>query len=465
MRVLLFLLTLLHAPIVAQEQVTLTITQAIDFALTHNPGIAQSDKELSKARAGVGEAFSILLPHIEGYASLQHMWEIQTSRIPNFLKPMLAPLGPALPGIDQMPDFVDLAFGLENTLRYGATLTQPLFLGGAGLAAINIAQATRNAAEQNFQARKQQLILETALAFYSCLLAEELLAVQENALVQARANLDVVNKRYRVGTASPFDRMRAEVEVANLEPEVITARNNHKVALTRMRRVLGLGDTAGFAPEGAFRYVEDTFDQTALRDLQELALAGRPEMSMVEEQKKISQGGVAVARSNFLPKVVFQTDYSFLAMRNDLRFQPGDFSKGFSSVVSMQVPLFSGFASLRQHEKAQLDLRMIVDVRKQLADAILAEVEVSFNKFREGREKYHSARRTVDLATEALRLASLLYEEGANTQLDVLNSQLSLTRARLNYANILFEYEVARYQLRKATGKLTGALEGKRETP
>ena len=69
-----------------------------------------------------------------------------------------------------------------------------------------------------------------------------------------------------------------------------------------------------------------------------------------------------------------------------------------------------------------------------------------------------SANETVDLAKESLRLANLMYEEGTNTQLDVLNTQLALTQARMNYVSSLFEYQVARYALRKATGQLQGIL-------
>jgi len=64
----------------------------------------------------------------------------------------------------------------------------------------------------------------------------------------------------------------------------------------------------------------------------------------------------------------------------------------------------------------------------------------------------------VELAEEALRLANMMYKEGTNTQLDVLNSQLALTRARLNYVSSLYEYQMARYRLRRITGTLRQAL-------
>jgi len=189
-----------------------------------------------------------------------------------------------------------------------------------------------------------------------------------------------------------------------------------------------------------------------------LALSSRPEILALAEQKDISKEGISIARSNFLPKLFFQTDYSFMGMRNDLKFSGDDFSEGFYSAVSLQIPLFSGFRSLKQYQKAQIDYRIIMDSEKQTRDGIAAEVEITHNEFIQAREKVLSARETVGLAQEALRLANLMYDEGANTQLDVINSQLALTRARMNYVNSLYEYQMALYTMRKACGVLKEIL-------
>jgi outer membrane protein TolC len=91
-------------------------------------------------------------------------------------------------------------------------------------------------------------------------------------------------------------------------------------------------------------------------------------------------------------------------------------------------------------------------------DAIAAEVELSQNDLLEAEEKYQAASESIELAREALRLANLRYEEGASTQLDVLGSQLSLRRAELNHVSALFEYQMARYELRLVTGTLVDPL-------
>ena len=444
--------------VISQEKMVLDLEQSVAIALQNNPELQIAEKEVAKAKASVGEAYATLLPTLDASSRFSHAWDLQRNVIPNFLKPMLEPLEPIIPELAMMPDYVEMVFGLENTFSYGLTLTQPLFLGGAGIAGVKMARAGHRASEHQLTSKRQNLIYQTSDAFYGCLLTTELIGVQEEALDQAQANLDIVLTKYEVGTASGLDKMRAEVEVANLKPVLIAVKNNHQSTLTRLRMVLGLSEAVTVEVKGSLDFTPDGLGDQPLKDLLSQAYLSRPELSVLESQKKLASGGVSMVRSQFLPKIFFQTDYSFLAMRNDLKFGKDDFNKGFTSAISLQIPIFHGFRSQRQYQKAKLDVKIVEDSEKSIRDGIAAEVEIAYNTFGEAREKHQAATESVSLAEEALRLANLMYEEGASTQLDVLSSQLALTRARLNRISALYEYQKARYALRRATGTLVGVL-------
>lgn len=460
MNKIILIAVLLTIPVIAipRSVLYLTLEKSVDLALDKNPQLKIAKKELKKAKSGVWEAYSNVMPQVNGSVNFQHAWDIQKNVIPNFIKPMLGPLSGTLPGFEDMPDFVEMSFGLENTFTYGAQLTQPLFLGGAGVAGIQVSHAAKRAAKQNLEFQRQSLLYQTANAFYACLLNKEIVAVQEEALEQAMANLEVVTKKYNAGAASGFDKMRAEVEVANLKPSVISAKNNYQSTLTGLRTVLGLEKETQIEIQGELLYEPDEFGEKSLTEIQEIMQAHRPEIKAVEEQKYIAKKGITIARSNFMPKLFFQTDYSFMAMRNDYKFKQDDFSKGFTSAIRLQIPLFTSFKNTKQYQKAKLDYQIMLDTEKQMFDGLAAETEVAYNKFQEAKQKYEAAYQSVDLAKEALRLANMMYEEGANTQLDVLSSQLALTRAKLNYVSSLYEYQMARYQLRKVSGTLKKIL-------
>ena len=453
--------------LVAQDNLVLTLEGSLELAYRNNPTLQMKEKELAKAKASVTEAYSIALPQINASASLQHAYEIQTNTIPNFMKVMLQPqpgvLPPELEAIfsayaEAMPDYISLSFGLENTAVYGATLTQPLFLGGAGYNSIRMAQSAKRAAEHSLESAKQDLIFNTVSSFYGCLVSREIVKVQEEALEQSQQNLETVTKKYNAGSASKFDKMRAEVDVANNRPIAISARNNFKISLTRLKVVLGLPMETNIDVTGELVFDDDEFAQGSLQAFQTIASEKRPEVQAVLEQKLITQKGIGIARSAFLPKMFFQTDYSYLGMRNDFNFSQKEMSKGFTSAISLSIPLFSGLKNNRQYHKAKLDYNIMLDTEKQVTDGVAAEVEAVYNTFIEAMEKFEAANENVGLASETFRLATMMYDEGTNTQLDVFTAQLGLTSARLNYLSSLYEYQLARYALRKATGLLTEIL-------
>jgi outer membrane protein len=447
----------LNMNIPAQENV-LTLEKSVEQALLNNPDFQIAQKEWQKSKKAIWEAYSAILPSVDANVNFQHAWEIQTSVIPNFLKPMLSPLAPMIPELSQMPDYVSISFGLENTFTYGAVLTQPLFLGGAGIAGIKMAYNGERTAKLNYESKRQNLIYQVSDAFYRCLLAKNLVQVQTEALEQAEKNFENVKKRYEVGSASGFERMRAEVEVANLKPELIAAKNNYQASLTGFRMIIGLEKQTAFELEGDLEFVYDEYDAIPLEDLQLQALEHRPEIQTLQAQKNLAANGLTLARSQFLPKLFFSTDYSFLAMRGDTKFAQDDFSKGFTSALSLQVPIFHGFKNCKQYQKAVLDYKITQDMEKQILDGIRAEIEIAYNDFHEASQKYHAALESIELAEESLRLANLTYEEGASTQLDVLSSQLAFTRSKLNYASALYDYQMARYRIRKVTGMLNSIL-------
>jgi len=454
MLIFLFFLFYNPTPLWSQER-ELTLEQSVEIAFENNPTFQKALKEVQKAKAGVVESYSAVLPQLNATAALQHAWEIQESTIPNFIKLMFPP---EYPGIGDMPDFVKISFGLENTLTYGATFSQPLYLGGAGLAGIKMSKAAARAAQQNLEISREDLLFNTVSAFYGCLVANEVVKVQEEALQQTQENLDMVKKKYDAGAASKFDLMRAEVNVANTRPEAITARNNYKTALTRLKMVLALPMDTEISVKGELIYEEDEYATQSIDHYQTMALKNRHDVLALQEQKAISKYGISVARSAFMPKLFFQTDYSYLGMRNDFNYSSDDMSRGFSSSVSLQLPLFTGLKNNKQYQKSKIDFKMMLDTEKQVKDGVSAEVEAVYNTFAEAKEKYVSASENVDLAEETFRLATMMYDEGTNTQLDVFTAQLGLTTARLNFLSSLYEYQLVRYALRKVTGNLNSVL-------
>ena len=88
--------------------------------------------------------------------------------------------------------------------------------------------------------------------------------------------------------------------------------------------------------------------------------------------------------------------------------------------------------------------------RDQLAVFFIGQFDLQ-----EARELMLSQAKVVEQADEALRLARERLSAGAGTQLDVLNAQVQLTRARTTQQQALYDFNVALAEFDRATGAKT----------
>jgi outer membrane protein TolC len=175
---------------------------------------------------------------------------------------------------------------------------------------------------------------------------------------------------------------------------------------------------------------------------------------MLAEQNKITKRQLNLARSSYMPAVIFGTNYQYQGQRDDLNFTSDDFYKSFNSSLSISLPLFGGLKNSAKLQQAKIGVKEGQLREESLRNGIKLEVKNAFFTLQESEEKVTTQQKTIEQAEEAFRLANLLYSEGASTQLDVLNASLAVNQSKMNYQQSLFEYNVAIANLKKAINRL-----------
>lgn len=442
-------LNLLLFNFVQAEVITLDLDKARELALLNNPTIKIAREGIAKAQAKVHEAGSNFLPSLTGFTSLQHAWQIQTTLMPNFIKDMMGPAAP--PG---MPDYVRISFGVDNTMAYGLNFSQPLYLGGTVRAGYAISKRGLEIAQSQYKATEQKVLSDVVSSFYGILFARSAVKVMEEALASSQHNLDQVKSFYNVGKSSKFDVLRAEVQVANYQPMVVSARNNLRLAEEQLRNLLGLSDDKQIDVQGELVYTPCTLLKNSIEELTQYALLNRPEVQILQKQKEMARYQIGLARAGYKPSLIFGTSYQYQGQRTDFKFTSDDFRKGFNSSISLSIPLMSGFSTASKVQQAKIALRENDFQYEALINGIRLEVKAAYLKVQEVNENVATQAKTVEQAREAVRLAELMYAEGGSTQLDVLNAHLALNQARMNYQRSLYDYHLAITNLKKSINQL-----------
>jgi len=276
----------------------------------------------------------------------------------------------------------------------------------------------------------------------------------QSTLATAEENLKQVQEFLNAGKASDFDVLRAEVQVATIQPQVISAKNSARLAESRLRMVIGVDQSTILETSEKLMYAPSALLHQSLEEVYQQALDRRPEVQSLSFKKSMAQKQLQIARSSRLPSIMMQTAYQYQGQRNDFNFDNNDFIKSFNTSLAFSFPIFNGFQTRANVQKAKIGLGEVDDQQEALLRGIRMEVEGAYFTMQEAEEKVTAQTKLVEQATEAFRLASLRYQEGASTQLDVMNSELALSQAKMTYQQSLLEYNLALAGLEKALNQL-----------
>lgn len=438
-KIILILTTFWFSFSLVAETLNLDLQTARQIALENNPSLKLAREGVQKSSKQVMEARANLLPTFSAFSSLQHAWELPT---------MILNLPPAMGGQQKFK------MGTENNIVYGINYEQLLFTGGMIWNGYQISKLAYNIAESQLRAVEQSVLNDVTSAYYGVLFMRSAIEVSNESLQSAEENLSQVTKYFNVGKSSKFDVLRAEVQVANMKPIVVSAKNNLKLAESRLRMVLGISESIEINYIEKLEIIYSELTEKSLEELISIALSSRPEIAILNKQKNIAQKQVSISKAAFVPTVALGTAYQYQGMRDDFNFTGDDFYKSFNSSLGISIPLFSGMKNSAKYQQAKIAVKESEHQAESLINGIKLEVKGAYFTMQEALEKVQTQQKTIEQAKEAQRLARLMYSEGSSTQLDVLNASLAVQQAQMNYQQSLLEYNIALSNLKKAINQL-----------
>ncbi|MCX5866697.1 MAG: TolC family protein [Proteobacteria bacterium] len=405
-----------------------TLNEAIRIGLEKNPNILRAQEDINVAKSQTLQARSALIPKIDAKATY----------MPNSLEKTAVP--EAFKSV--MPD-------LDMTNEYSLELNfvQPLFSGGKIWYANQQASLNVSVSREKLRQTQNELILSITQAFDGVILAREYIQVMQEAINLTEENLQVIRARYRNGETLEFEVLRAEVELLNLKPQLIEARNKLELANSGLKFLLGMDPSEKIEVSGSLTPSEFNPD---LNSCLQTALEKRPEVAQLNYQKKIVHHLVKYAQAGYSPDLaaVFQfTEQSFNHINKG-------WEKGYNGLLVLSVPIFNGFYTHGKIKEAKGLLASVSIGLNQLKDGIRLEVEQAYLNLNQSREIVAASQETVKKAERSVEIAKAQYAVGYITSLDMMGARLALTQARTSYLKSLYDFIVAKAQMEKAMGTI-----------
>jgi outer membrane protein TolC len=251
------------------------------------------------------------------------------------------------------------------------------------------------------------------------------------------------------------------VEVKNREPGVIEAENNLALSTEDLKRVVGLDRDAEPVLTDSLEYQPIAIGED---DAIGEAAAHRPEllslMLNVQGRKKI----LAIEKAGMFPMLGLygEIDLQGQSQKDDLvgSFEAGNRAVSSSVGLVLSVPIFDGLRTHGRVTQARAALKHAEYELEQATKGTRLEVSKAVRDLASLRKEYESQVATVGLADEAYRIAEARFRSGLSTQLELTDVQMALDFARTNFAQTLYEYNVAAANLERVLGRTSGGSTG-----
>jgi outer membrane protein TolC len=185
-----------------------------------------------------------------------------------------------------------------------------------------------------------------------------------------------------------------------------------------------------------------------------MASQGNPDLRAAEARFRQESSTVTSARSALLPSISFDYFYGINANQFAVYNPEGQRLLGSVAQVQATIPVWNWGAAQSKLRQAQARVRQAQAELTLTQRTLLANINAFYAEARTAQSQVDSLRASLDLATESLRLATIRYQNGEATVLEVVDAQTTLIQARNTYDDGLVRYRVALAALQTLTGTL-----------
>jgi len=430
--IIMFLVCTICAPLAAQTppgtsidmQKPITVDQALEIAFCQSPDIRVALDQIQKSKGFIAEARANFMPKFN--ASANQQWN----------SPAVTINAPGLGTFDVVTP--------QNTAT-NASVLLPLDINNRLGFTARIARYQNQIDYLNLRGVSQKLIYDVKYAYYQLLRARGQEDVAQAALDVANARLRETNAKFLAGTAPKFDVTNSQVQAANFNQELITAKSRVAIARSALNRVLGINVNAPTEIVKSEVPVENI--KVDIPASVEQAQTQRPEILSTQTAIELNRTNTKLQRSAAMPTMAGSGVVTYNVTASGFTSQ----NTSFLGLLELKIPIWDGGVTSAKVAQAFADVNKSIDQLDQVKLGIGLEVRTASLNLQEAIERVSTTTEGVALGEESLRLANVRYAAGISTIVEVTDAERSLNQARFFAVQAKYDYIIALADLQRAT--------------
>ena len=416
------------------SQQTVTLKQAIEFALQNKADALKAKLDITNADAKILEAKAGALPKVTGSTNITYNPIIQEIALGGQTFKMGQPWV-AVAGVH-----------LQQAL-----FNQQVFIG------LKAAKSTKEFYQLNANLTEEQIIERVSNAYFQVFTAQEQKNTLESSYSSTEKVRNVIKSLYDNGLSKKIDLDRTNVNLTNIETNIKQSNNGITQAENALKFYMGMPiETKIQLVQEDMAVTPHLLDETVNTD-------ERTEVKVLLKNKELLEYQKKATVANYYPTVNLTANYNWQGLGEKFPLTNGS-SKGvmwsdYSAIgLGINIPIFNGFATKAKVQQNQIDIdKLEIDIKDtklgldQAYQNAKAQIENSLATL-------ESQKANVKLAEDVLADTKSNYQYGLATLTDLIDAENSLVQAKNNYTRAILDYKIAEVQYYKSKGELKNYL-------
>ena len=430
-----------HATFAQQEKdsvLNLDLATALKIAHDNNPTIKIAELEIQRVDYSKKEALGNLLPSLS--ASGQYTNNIMKS-------------------VMFMPESFSQMMGGQKYMEIGYKNSYTGSI-SAGLPLVNFSlweqikskQCEIDLILEQARASKIDMTKQVKDAYFAVLLAKNSLKVLERSINNAKETLKSTEAGFEQGVVSEYDLIRAKVQVNNLNPSHIAAKNGLELAVLQLKMILSLPQEQEIV---FLENLEDFSDRiVSVTDAEsERAANNNSELRQLDLNIMSLQHNLKMVNSQHLPSLSAFGQYAYQTQAEDFRFSEYNWVGSAAVGLQLSIPIFNGRTVVNKAKQLKISLQELQLQKQYASDGIDLQIQSAINNMKAAQEQLSVNKDAISQAERGYEIAKVRYQTGSGTILELNDSELSMTQANLNYQQSLYDFLTAQTNLEKVLGR------------
>ena len=438
----------------SQEQISLSLEQATERALSHNLGVKSSELGVSAAEKQLKSSIAKGLPQIEGSVDYSYFFDYEID---------FSFGGSSNNGVDINYALFDDGDKEIMKLLQSMSSSEPIIMEGSANSKLQISQLlfsgqywvgiqtaklAKLLAEQQVEKNKTEIIESVSNVYFGIVILQESIEI----LTKTSENLDDTFIKtaalVRAGIAEETDTLQIRMAQNSLSNSVKQLERSYDFNNTMLKFLLGIPyETTVVLTEDAQNFIQEDAIQEKLTS--PFSVEDNIDYQVMESQVGISKKMVRLQQMAYAPTLAGFYQYNYKILSTGLDMNP-DHVVG----VSLQIPIFSSGARHFAVQEAKIKSAQAELGKQLVAEQLTMEMQQAQFNLKNAYENFMLQKENIELAERIYTKTQQKYDYGVASSFELTQTNNSYLEAQSNYLQAYMQL----FQAKNALEKLSHSL-------